>query len=58
MSHTPRISKAYTPEAQELVEQFLILAADMKSLTAEEESRLIAAMQSQLSARMSTLLNA
>ena len=58
MSNTPRISKAYTPQAQEYVEQFAELAFDIKSLSPEEEMRLIAAMQSQLAARMSTLLNA
>ena len=58
MSHTPRISRAYTPQAQEYVEEFLILASDIKTLSPDEEMRLIAAMQSQLAARMSTLLNA
>jgi hypothetical protein len=58
MNKTPRISKAYTPQAQEHVEQFLILASDIKSLSPDEEMRLIAAMQSQLAARMAALLGA
>jgi len=49
---TPRLSRAYSAAAAEIVDQFQALAADAKDLDPAEELRLLAEIQRQISARI------
>jgi hypothetical protein len=49
---TPRLSRAYSAAASEIVDQFQLLASDAKDLDPAEELRLLAEIQRQIAARI------